>query len=125
MWHPLCLLLPALSKGHRYPPFQVHLLSVQDEQAGRWLSKLQHFNVARCMFLLYKRQHILAIKFCFSWIKCPFVSLWTITIGSHGALYQLMHFSENTRGLPFKLEVTLLVTAILSLTAHLPFHTPF
>lgn len=56
------------------------------------------------MFLPYNFQHVLAIKSCFSWIKCQFVSLWTITIDSHGALYQLRHFRHNKRGFTLQIK---------------------
>lgn len=66
------------------------------------------------MFLLYNFQHILAIKSCFSWIKCQFFSLWTIIIDSHGALYQLMHF-RHKRGFTFQIK------SYIASNSHSPF----
>lgn len=126
MQHGLSLFLAALREGHREQSLSKPIYSLRRRnELEDGFQKLQHLSVAGCMLLLYKLQHVLAIKLCFSWIKCRFVSLWTITMDSHGALYQLMHFSQNTKGVPFKLKVTLLITAIPSLTTHLPFHEPF
>lgn len=61
-------------------------------------------------------------KSCFSWIKCWLVSLWTITIDSHGALYQLMHFRHNKRGFTFQIKSYIASNSHSSFDSTLPFY---
>lgn len=60
-----------------------------------------HLEVANCTFFLYKLEHILSTKCCYSGMKCWFVSLWTIAVFGQVALYQLMQFSQCAGILPF------------------------